>query len=198
MQNRLAVFRTGVSEDRRLFMDLIERLWERSSAMDSDSPPDFGGSGWSSLAEASAMVLAALAPSSPPGAGKADAVWWELAAGAGFRVTVGERRIHPAGRRGVAALETAFLFAMLEGFRGGCEEESVEFQWSDGTPAVSGRLPGGGTAVLAASRRGVEAGGLGMITGMVRRRRGGLPPEVVLEAILPTTADRVLAVRLSS
>jgi hypothetical protein len=63
---------------------------------------------------------------------------------------------------------------------------------------VSGRLPGGGAAVLAASRRGAEQGGLGMIVGMARRRRGKEKVELLLEAVLPTTANRVLAIRLEA
>ena len=200
MQNRLAVFRTGMSEDRRLFMELIEGLWERASEMISDSPLVSCGLEWGALAEGAAAALEELLAWCPEDDSLAEgddcAAWWEQAAGAGFRVVVGEREVHPGGRRGVSALETSFLYAMVSGFTGNGEDEPVAFNWRDGTPAVSGCLPGGGAAVLTASRRGGEAGGLGMIVGMARRRRGRNKPEILIEAVLPTTPGRVLAVRL--
>lgn len=200
MQNRLAVFRTVTSEDRRLFMELIEGLWEKASTMVSDSPLDSCGQEWGELAEGAAAVLAEMvAPDSDDClliGGVSEERWWERAAWAGFRVVVCETEVHPIGRRGVAALETSFLFSMLSGFTGDDEGDLVAFDWQDGTPAASGVLPGGATGVLAASRRGGESGGLGLIVGMVRRQRGSRRPEILIEAVLPTTAARVLAVRL--
>ncbi len=202
MHNRLAIVKTRVSEDRRLFIDLIEGLWNRAVTMVSDSRLESCGREWVALAEGSAEVLAELVEWRPDdansGEGEADAAWWERATGAGFRVITGEREVHPAGRRGVAALETAFLFGMVSGITGDGRSDSVAFDWQDGAPAVSGDLPGGGSVVLTASRRGGESGGLGMIIGMVRRQGERGKPEIVIEAILPTTADRVLAIRLES
>ncbi len=202
MRNRLAVVNTGICEDRRLFTELIEGLWKRAVSMVSDSRLESCGREWVALAEGTAAVLAELADWKPDVTdykeGKSDAAWWERATGAGFRVITGEREVHPAGRRGVAALETAFLFGMMAGFTGDGGKEPVDFEWQDGAPAVSGDLPGGGTGVFTASRRGGEVGGLGMIIGMVRRPCGREKPELVLEAILPTTVDRVLAIRLVS
>lgn len=202
MMNRLAVFKTGVSEDRRLFTELIEGLWERASSMLSDSPLKSCGREWGALAEGAAAALAEMVGWENEmidfGEEDAEAAWWERVARAGFRVTIGEREVHPAGRRGVSALESAFLFAMVSGFTGAGENETVSFNWQGGAPAVSGRLPGGGAAVLAASRRGAEKGGLGMIVGMARRRRGKKKVELLLEAVLPTTANRVLTIRLEA
>ena len=212
MQNRLAVVRTVTSEDRRLFMELIEGLWEKASTMVCDSPLDSCGAEWGELAEGAAAVLAEMvAPNSDDyllsGDARQDHLlsgdiseerWWERAAWAGFRVVVCESDVHPIGRRGVAALETSFLFSMLSGFTGNGEGDPVVFDWQDGTPAASGSLPGGAKGVLAASRRGGESGGLGLIVGMVRRQRNSCRPEILIEAVLPTTADRVLAVRLEA
>jgi hypothetical protein len=183
-------------------MELIESLWEKASAMFSDSPLDSCGLEWGALAEGSAAALAEMVDCRPGGEfaleEESETEWWERAAGAGFKVVVGEREVHPAGRRGVAALETAFLFAMVSGFTGQGDGDSVVFDWRDGTPALSSALPGGGSAVMAATRRGVENGGLGMMVGMARRSRDSRKPELVFEAVLPTTANRVLAVRLEA
>ena len=202
MLNRLAAFKTGIPEDRRLFTELIEGLWERAAMMASDSPPESCGREWGALAEGAAAALAEMVDWGPDerdyGEREMEAAWWERAARAGFQVVVGEREIHPPGRRGAAALETAFLFAMVSGITAGGESETVYSDWQDGAPTVSGPLPGGGSAVLTASRRGGEVGGLGLILGMVRQPWGREKHEIVIEAILPTTADRVLAIRLQA
>ena len=151
MRNRLAVVDTRISEDRRLFIELIEGLWKRAVTMVSDSPLESCGREWVALAEGSAAILAELVEWRPDDAGgperELDAAWWERGTRAGFRVITGEREVHPAGRRGVAALETAFLFGMVSGITSDGRNESVAFDWKDGAPAVSGVLPGGGAAL---------------------------------------------------
>jgi hypothetical protein len=202
MQNRLSVFRAGISEDRRLFTELIEGLWERASGAFSNSPSDSCGSEWAELAEGAAAALAELVgwdeQDTSGEAGEAAPKWWEKITRAGYRVVVGEREVTPSGRRGVAALETAFLFAALSRISGDGENQGLMIDWQSGSPAVSGELPGGGNAVLAASRRGGDGGGLGMAVGVASRAAMAKKAEVVIEAILPTTGNRVLAVRLES